>query len=222
MAFFQDPSRQPFLRVPASVLWLIALVIGLHAARVLVFPGSESDGLFATYGFVPARYTGYNPGTVMSRLLPFISYQFLHGSWSHVLFNSVWLLAFGPAVARRFGPLLFLLFFLVCGVAGALTHLAAYWGSTAPVVGASAAISGLMAASFRMLPFGPDEDTKLAPLLSPRILGWTATWMVINVVAGITGFGAGPGPAVIAWGAHIGGYVAGLLLAGPFDRLAKI
>ncbi len=222
MAFFQDSSRQPFLRVPASVLWLIVLLIGLHAARVLAFPGSESDGIFATYGFVPARYTGYNPGTVASRLLPFVTYLFLHGSWSHVLFNSVWLLAFGPAVARRFGPVLFLLFFLVCGVAGALTHLAAYWGSTAPVIGASGAISGLMAAGFRMLPTGPrDHPAALAPLFSPRILAWTAIWAALNVFAGITGFGAGPGPAVIAWGAHLGGYAAGLVLAGPFDRLAR-
>lgn len=222
MAFFQDPSRQPFLRVPASVLWLIVLLIGLHAARVLLFPGSESDGLFETYGFVPARYTGYNPGTLVSRLLPFVTYLFLHGSWSHVLFNSVWLLAFGPAVARRFGPVLFLIFFLVCGVVAALTHLAVYRESIAPVIGASGAISGLMAASFRMIALGPgDEPAALAPLFSARILGWTAIWAAINAFAGITGFGAGPGPAVIAWGAHMGGYAAGLVLAGPFDRLAR-
>lgn len=222
MAFFQDPSRQPFLRVPVSVLWLIVLLIGLHAGRVLLFPGSESDGIFATYGFVPARYyAGYNPGTLVSRLLPFVTYLFLHGSWSHVLINSVWLLAFGPVVARRFGPVLFLLLFLICGIAAALTHLAAYRESIAPLIGASGAISGLMAASFRMLALGPEEEPALAPLFSARILTWTVIWAAINVFAGITGFGAGPGPAVIAWGAHLGGYAAGLVLAGPFERLAR-
>jgi membrane associated rhomboid family serine protease len=117
---------------------------------------------------------------------------------------------------------LFLLFFLICGVAGAAAHLAAYWGSTAPVIGASGAVSGLMAAGFRMLPSGSGDDpAALAPLFSRRILAWTAVWAAINAFAGITGFGAGPGPAVIAWGAHLGGYAAGLVLAGPFDRLAR-
>jgi membrane associated rhomboid family serine protease len=223
MVFFQDPSRQPFLRAPASVIGLIALLIGLHAARILLFPGSESDGIFNTYGLVPARYAGhYNPGSVVERFLPFVTYLFLHGSWGHVLINSVWLLAFGPVVARRFGPILFLLFFVVCGIAGAVTHLFAYWGSTAPVIGASAAISGLMAASFRMLPASSDKDTTaLVPILSARILVWTALWVTINVFAGITGFGSGAGPNMIAWGAHLGGYAAGLLLAGPFNRVAQ-
>jgi membrane associated rhomboid family serine protease len=226
MAFFQDPSREPFLRAPSSVIGLIALLIGLHAARILLFPGSESDGIFETYGLVPARYAGYNPGTVLERILPPVTYLFLHGSWSHVLINSVWLLAFGPVVARRFGPILFLLFFVLCGIAGAVTHLIAYWGSTAPVIGASAAISGLMAASFRMLPAAPDKDTKdtsaLAPILSARILGWTALWVALNVFAGVSGFGSGgAGPNMIAWGAHLGGYAAGLLLAGPFNHAAQ-
>jgi len=218
MAFLQQPAAQPFLRAPAVVLWLIAALLGIYAVQTSF--GDAWPRVFFPYEFLPARYlpahltlTG-----IFALALPFFSYTFLHGSWPHVLLNSVWLLAFGPVVARRFGTPLFLVFFLVCSIAAAATHLAIYWGSTEPVVGASGAISGLMAASFRMLPFD-SRHPPLAPLLSPRILAWTAIWAVVNVIAGVTGLGAGGGPAAVAWVAHLGGYGAGLLLAGPFDRL---
>ncbi|HEY6578578.1 MAG TPA: rhomboid family intramembrane serine protease [Rhizomicrobium sp.] len=227
MAFLRESDpRQPLLRASPAVLWLIAILIGAHLLRVTYFPDLKWIGV---YGFVPARYSqaylashGVNPGTVMERALPFVSYMFLHGSWTHVAVNCVWLLAFGPIVARRFGWLLFLLFFILCGIAGAAAHLACDWGSTAPVIGASAAISGLMAAGFRMLPLPPHRVLRpLARILSPRILAWTALWAIVNVVAGVTGFGAGGEVQLVAWQAHLGGYAAGLLLAGPFDALAK-
>ena len=93
-----------------------------------------------------------DPGGWLERAIPFVSYMGLHNDLTHLAINSLWLLAFGPIVARRFGGFLFLLFFLVCGVAGAATHLAFNWGSLVPVIGASGAISGLMAAGLRLLP----------------------------------------------------------------------
>lgn len=225
----ENRPRQPFLRAPGVVLWLIAVLVGAHALRVLVFSHEEADALFVTYGFVPARYSSaflaahlYDPGTAFERALPFVTYIFLHGSFVHVLINSVWLLAFGPIVARRFGAVVFIAFFLVCGVAGAVAHLLCNWGSMAPVIGASAAVSGLMAAGFRMLPLAPQQGRQdLAPILAPRVLVWTVLWVAVNVVAGLTGLGTGGGVQLIAWQAHIGGYAAGLFLAGPFDATAS-
>lgn len=228
MAFLREQSpSEPFLRSPAVVLWLIVVLVGAHALRVFGFPRT-GDSWFVDYGLIPARYSGtylaahgLDPGSIFDRALPFVTYMFLHGSWAHVLINSVWLLAFGPIVARRFGTLLFLAFFLVCGVSGAAVHLAWNWASDAPVIGASAAISGLMAAGFRMLPFASGQTRPpLAPILSPRILLWTGLWVVVNVVAGVTGLGTGGGVQLVAWQAHLGGFGAGLLLARPFDWLA--
>ena len=218
----QSEPRQPFLRAPVVVIALILVLLGAHAVRVLGYPHSGTRW-FLEYGFVPARYShayldsrGLNPGNFLERALPFVTYMFLHANYAHVLINSVWLLAFGPIVAGRFGPLRFLLFFLVCGIAGAAAHLALNWGSDAPVIGASAAVSGLMAAGFRMLP-PPAPDQPLAPILSPRILTWTVLWVIVNIVAGLTGLGTSGQVELVAWQAHLGGYTAGLLLAGPFD-----
>ncbi len=81
-----------------------------------------------------------------------------------------------------------------------------------------------MGAAFRMM--GPprmadgEPSAPLAPILSPRILVWSAVWIGINILAGVTGLGTGVEVALIAWQAHLGGYFAGLLLAGPFAALA--
>jgi membrane associated rhomboid family serine protease len=223
MAFFHQPgSRQPFLRAPAIVLLLTAALIAIEAVRELLFRGATQP-FFYEFGFVPARYSHEyltahftNGGNLFERTVPFVSYMFLHADWTHVLVNSIWLIPFGSVVARRYGGGLFLVFFLICGIIGAGVHLAFNWGSTAPVIGASAAVSGLMGAAFRMLPRGPHAP--LLPLLSKPVLLWSIIWMGINVVAGITGFGTGPGVRLVAWQAHIGGYFAGLLLADVFDR----
>lgn len=230
MAFFQDPARQPLLRVPAVIFWLIAVFIAIHALRTALYApdSTQTNYILETYGLIPAWYSphylvqhGIVPRGLGHQVLSFFTYMFLHGSWSHLLVNSVWLLAFGPVVVRRFGTFLFLAFFVLCGLAGAATHLAVYWASTAPVIGASAAISGLMGAGFRMLSGDAPGRPPLAPLFSTRILVWSGVWVLVNVIAGVTGLGAGPGIHLVAWEAHMGGYFAGLLLSGPFDGLAR-
>jgi membrane associated rhomboid family serine protease len=227
VAFLRDTSSpQPFLRVPAVVIWLIIVLVAAHALRVVEFPDLK---WVAIYGFVPARYSaayltanGASAGTVLDQALPFVTYIFLHGSWTHLVINCVWVLPFGPIVARRLGSLLFLVFFLLCGIAGAVAHLTCNWGSPAPVIGASAAIAGLMAAGFRMLPPHRDNSRRpLEPIFSTRIIIWTVLWIVVNVIAGVTGMGTGGEVQLVAWQAHIGGYAAGLFLAGPFDLLAR-
>jgi membrane associated rhomboid family serine protease len=224
MAFLNDPRSQPAIRAPLVVWLLIALLVGIELSREFLWNGASQE-IFFEYGFVPARYSaawlavhGTNPGSWFARAVPFVSYIFLHGGLAHVAMNSVWLLAFGAIVARRLGTARFLLFFLVCGILAAVAHLALNWGSDDPVVGASGAIAGLMAAGIRMIDasFGRREDTPLAPIASRQVVTFTLVWTVVNVVAGLTGLGAGPGVQLIAWQAHLGGYFAGLLLIGLF------
>ncbi len=227
--------RQPFLLAPWPVLFLIGLLAACYVAVTLA-PAAMQDQIIYDYGFIPARYSAaflaanpYSLGTVLDRALPFVTYIFLHANVSHLAINCIWLLPFGVVVARRFHALAFFTFFLLCGVLGAAVHLIFNWGSMLPVIGASAAISGLMGAAFRMMTLPterwhrPDGSAQhqLAPLFSPRILLWSAVWVGVNVIAGVTGLGAGTQVRLIAWQAHMGGYFAGLLLAGPFTALAR-
>ena len=231
MSFFQEPRsrREPFLQAPWPVLFLIGLLATCYAAFVLAPAGLQGQILYR-FAFIPADYAATvspgagQPAGLLGRALPFISYIFLHGGLSHLVINCIWLLPFGSVVARRYHAGLFFLFFLVCGAAGAAVHLAFNWGSPLAVIGASGAISGLMGAAFRMMvpPSVPQTGgaTALNPLFSRQILVWSAVWVGINILAGVTGLGTGTQVRLIAWQAHLGGYFAGLLLAGPFAAAA--
>jgi len=244
MAYLHEPERQPALRVPAVVTGLILVLLVAHVARMMA-PTLLSDAIISNYAFYPARYShdflvAHNvaPQSFWDLAIPFVSHMFLHLNYTHVIINCVWLLPFGSIVARRFGSVTFILFFLVCGIFGVVAYLITHWGSIQYAIGASGAISGLMAAAFRIVGLVEAQDlpsyaaavsgdlrrhTPLAPILSSRILVWSVIWLAINLVVGVTGLGASPGsgPQLIAWQAHMGGYIAGLLLAGPFDWLAS-
>ena len=107
-----------------------------------------------SFAFIPARY---DTSVVLGGALPgggadvwtFVTYALIHADWTHLGVNAVWLLPFGSAVARRFGTLRFLAFFAVTAAAGAALHLATHAGEQFPMIGASAAISGTMAAAMR-------------------------------------------------------------------------
>lgn len=231
MAFFQDsrPAREPFLNAPATVLWLIVVLLGAHAARALV-ADAVSNQILTSYAFVPARYSaatliahGIAPATLYEQGVTFVSYIFLHANFTHVVINSLWLLAFGPAVARRLGPILFLLFFLTCGVAAAAAHLSLNWGSLVPVIGASGSVAGLMGAGIRILyrdrNLAYGARPKLASIFAPPVLFFSSVWVFVNIAAGLTGLGMTDSMALVAWEAHLGGYFTGLFLIGGFDAL---
>lgn len=234
MAFFQDmrPSREPFLNAPATVLWLIGVLVVTHVARVMA-PQPLPEVLLREFAFIPARYSatalaasGLSEPSLLGQIVPFISYMFLHGDYTHLAFNSLWLLAFGPIVAKRLRTAKFLLFFAFCGIVSALTHLVVYFGAVEPVVGASGGVSGLMGAAIRIfygrLYFGrdvpPGGTVPLAPLLSRPIIAFTVIWMIVNFVVGTTGLGLSDTTASVAWVAHLGGYFAGLIGIALFDR----
>jgi membrane associated rhomboid family serine protease len=152
----------------------------------------------------------------------------------HLAVNSIWMLAMGSAVAKRIGDTRFYLFSLVCGVFAALAHLFSHYGEVAPVIGASGAISGQMAAAIRFV-FSVERGRTqrrvrqgrlhTVPLKSlwqtlqdPRVLAVLAIWLVTNVLSGLGVVPMDDESAVIAWEAHIGGFVAGLILFSLFDR----
>jgi membrane associated rhomboid family serine protease len=231
-------TREPIFNVPAAVLAVLVLLAAIHGALSLV-PDDADEYVIWALAFVPARYvstTGEIPGGPFAAWTSFVTHQFVHGDITHLMINGAWLLVFGSAVARRIGSARFLVFGLVCGVAGALTFMVVRWGEAVPMVGASGAISGLMAAGFRLLlpaiDNGEIHEMRHAPrsvrlatlaecLRSRRVVLAVAAFVLVNFVIAV----AAPlltDAAGIAWEAHIGGFAAGLLLLGAFDAPAPV
>jgi membrane associated rhomboid family serine protease len=236
----ENPPRERIFNVPVVVLSLLAVMGLVHVLITLVLSAHQASNFLELFAFIPARYNL----RVLSQLSwvlgwgaavwTFLTYAFIHGNLMHLGFNGVWLLAFGTPVARRFGPLRFLIFFLFSAAVGAAFHLAVHAGEGVPMVGASAAISGAMAAAMRFAfqrggPLGPfrgnDEATYRVPatplsmmLRDPRLIVFLIVWFGVNLFFGL-GFVSVPGEGEmpIAWEAHIGGFLAGLVSFTLFD-----
>lgn len=229
----QMPPREPALMLPPSVVAMVAIISLVQLARSALAP--QQDLMVQLwFAFIPARYSGEFyafPGGVFADVWTFVTYALLHGSWVHLITNTVWLVAFGAAVARRFGALRFWLFSAVAAAGGAALHLALHFGDVVPVVGASAAIAGLMAAAARfvfdtggplVLRRGGDDSAFRRPARSlvdtfrnRSALIFILIWFGINLAIGLGG--SVTGGVAIAWEAHIGGFLVGLLLFRFFD-----
>jgi membrane associated rhomboid family serine protease len=199
--------RQPILNIPPATKALLIINVVVHGLRMLLTPALD-DTVIENFGFIPARYTV--PGEFgWTALVAPITHQFLHGNLAHLAVNMVALLAFGAGVERRIGGARMAVFTLLCGIVGAAVHFAVYPHSVDPVIGASGGISGLFGAVLRFQVSSGRRNGSLWPLVG--------LFLVLNVVTGVTGIGAPEGETV-AWVAHMGGFVAGLLLFGVFDK----
>jgi membrane associated rhomboid family serine protease len=195
------------------VLITIAVLIGIE---LLIRLGGQDWEIWVIYAFalIPARFGGAANVAMMegSQYWSLITYAFLHDGWMHVLLNSVWLLIFGTQVARQFGTLRFLAIALISTLGGALAMLIAYWNVFVVVVGASAAVSGLLAAAIPVMYGRPGAPLTFAEFLrNRRALIFTLIFLGVTLLTGardLPGFADG---ARIAWEAHIGGFVAGLI-----------
>jgi membrane associated rhomboid family serine protease len=230
---------EPMFNVPAVVVATIALCVLIHVVRAYVLTTDEDIEFLLAFAFIPARYDSSVvldtalPGGWAADIWTFVTYAFIHGDITHLGVNAVWLLPFGTAVARRFGAVRFAAFFAATAAAGAGAHLATHPGALIPMIGASAAISGFMAAAMRFAfqRGGPlsifrraDDEAYRVPaaplataLRDPRIIAFLVVWFGLNILFG-TGSVAVPGlEQAVAWQAHIGGFLAGLVLFALFD-----
>jgi membrane associated rhomboid family serine protease len=208
------PAREPMFNAPWTAMLLVALIVGGYALQSRF----SQEAVLIPLAFSSAALAEGRWGTLLSAL-------FLHGGWTHALMNAAFALAFGTPLARFLGSdargaVTFFAFYLVCGVLSNLAFAAVHPGSAALVVGASGAVSGLMGAAARLM---AGEGWRLGPIFSRTVLGMGAMWTVVNLVIGLLAQGLMPGTdgAAIAWEAHIAGFVAGVLLAGPFAWLGR-
>jgi membrane associated rhomboid family serine protease len=210
------------------------VTILLIIANVLVFfyqiglPPRAADTFINAYGLVPARIqlalAGSPRVTLGSALVPLFTCMFLHGGWLHILGNMWFLWIFGGNVEDRLGPLTYLLFYLVCGIASGVAQALFSWGSHIPSVGASGAISGILGAYIVFFPYA--RILTLVPLFVffftariPAVI-FIGLWFVVQFLSGVGSLGATGAAASggVAWWAHIGGFAVGAVLAGLIKR----
>jgi membrane associated rhomboid family serine protease len=152
---------------------------------------------------------------------PFITNMFLHGGWVHLISNMWILFIFGDNVEDRMGKVRFFLFYILCGMIASFTHFVLHRGSPEPAIGASGAISGVMAAYMIMFP--KSTIISLVPVIIiplflpiPAII-YIGIWFVGQLLSGTTSLMLSTNATGIAFWAHIGGFVGGLLLYRFFD-----
>jgi membrane associated rhomboid family serine protease len=233
-------AREPIFNIPAVLLASLAVLTLIHLGRIWLLSQQENVEFLLRFAFIPARYdTNILPGEVWpggwaADIWTFVTYALIHGDWMHLGFNAVWLVAFGTPLARRFGPVRFLGFCAATAATGALAHLATHFGQVVPMVGASASISGAMAAAMRFafqrggpLRFGGSEESYKVPALplgdalrDTRVLAFIAVWFGLNLLFGMGSISITGDDQTVAWQAHVGGFVGGLLLFGFFDPVS--
>ena len=231
----------PAFNAPLAVLLTIAAFVLAHWARTQLLTPQQDNELLATFAIIPALYAAWWQGAPLSQLpadgwglllAPF-GHFFLHANWAHVAMNGLWLLVFATPVARRLGGVRYLALALLSAAAGAFTFMALHWGADVILLGASGGVSGLMGAAVRLIYAGggtlaqglradmrhvrPLTFMQSIALPGPRL--FILVWIGLNVVISFIGFGADMDN--IASEAHIGGFFAGLVLFGLFDRPAR-
>jgi len=177
--------------------------------------GAEGNKFIFTYGLVPARYSIPQLSAYFSapqQIFSFVSFMFLHGGFWHLLGNMWSLYIFGDNVEDRLGPLRYLMFYLICGVASGVSHLLLNWHSNLPTIGASGAIAGVMGAYFILHP--RSKILTLIPIFFiPYFIEIPAyvflgLWFALQFISATASQGQAGG---VAWWAHIGGFIFGII-----------
>ncbi len=213
------PSRH-FPRVTVALI----ATNGLIFLFALSLGPARLQGFFYLFGLVPARYSHPEWATFVGLPLddywPFLTSMFLHGGWMHLIGNMWTLWIFGDNVEDRMGVPRFLLFYVLCGLAASLAQFFSAPASTIPTVGASGAIAGVMGAYLVMFPRA--RILMMFPVffypvffVMPAVL-FLAYWFLIQVFSGTLALAGPRDVGGIAWWAHAGGFVAGVLLHRAF------
>jgi len=229
---FPIRDENPTIRNPVATL----VIIGLNIAAWVFVQGMGNALPLAQslclYGLIPGELLGTAPvGTVIplggnlgcaleeGSFATLLTHMFLHGGWFHLITNMWFLWIFGDNVEDAMGPARFIAFYLMCGLAAAFTQIMTDPGALIPMVGASGAIGGVLGAYARLYPH--------ARVVTLVFLGFYVTTVSLPAIA-MLGYWfflqlAGAMPALqgvggVAFWAHIGGFLAGLILVGPMHR----
>ncbi len=200
----------------------------LIAVNILIFIYEKSlgEGVYPfihEYGLIPAKVFSFSSNIGLTeRFFPFLSSMFIHGNWVHLIGNMIFLYIFGSNVEIKIGHLKYLVFYVLCGFAAALFHALTSLGSLIPMLGASGAISGVLGAYITYFPISEFKNpVQILFLKNIRYIPAAAIiflWLVIQFLNGIGSIDQSVDTGGVAIWAHIGGFVAGLILARFFHK----
>jgi hypothetical protein len=207
---------------PSRSFPLVTIILIIINAFIFLFElslGRNLEILLSRFALIPEKYFslavqgGFN---YIERFYPFITSQFLHGGWMHIIGNMWFLWIFGDNIEDRLGHFKFILFYLLCGVAAGIAQVYTNPSSSVPTVGASGAIAGVMGAYTILYP-----RAKVLTLFVffffirfievPAFI-FLGVWFLIQFLSGAATMAAGGAPVGVAWWAHIGGFVIGIIL----------
>ena len=184
---------------------------GLIALNFVIFlvELSSGDAFIEKWAFVPTRFAA-SPGT---QFLTIFSSMFMHAGWVHILGNMLYLFIFGDNVEDRLGHFVYLVFYLLCGVAATFAQYAFSIGSAVPNLGASGAIAGVLGAYLIMFP-----GERVRVLMGYAVVQMSAVvvigfWIILQFISSVSAFTASSQTSGgVAYMAHIGGFIAGIVL----------
>lgn len=224
-------KREPIFNLPRMIVLLAVCFLVIHLIRTNLLDGDSNLYVMYYFSFVPAAF-----GDLASKLPKYswtwtwITYSFLHGDWAHLAMNSLWMLAFGSPVAKRLGWFRFILITLATSMGGAVAHYISHPNEVIPMIGASGIVSGYMGAAARFAFTGQGSRSNgmfeingkalslIESFQNRTFLAFLGIWFVINFATGFGIIGESLAGGAIAWEAHIGGFLTGLLLFSLFDN----
>ena len=195
-------EAEPLINMPPVTKWLIVIIVGIHFITTVFLSPEMRDAVIDALGFVPERLREnvIDPYALASP----VTHMFLHGGWMHVIMNSFMLAAFGSGIEKWLGSRRMLILFVASAFFGLATHYMLNTFSPYPMIGASGGISGLFAAALVMINRGQRElGGKIG------ILPFALLWIGLSVGFGMLG---GPDGSIIAWAAHVGGFLGGFVV----------
>jgi membrane associated rhomboid family serine protease len=233
-----QPGREPVFLLPGSVTALVGVMVVIHAASTFVLNQQGYNDFILWFAFLPLRLVvaGSDPAQAIPLIWTPFSHALMHGGWDHLLINVAWLAIFATPVARRYGAGPMLAIFFISAAAGAAFFAATTLYSGTYLIGASGGVSGLTGAAVRFI-FQPvivaqHPETGERVIVGRHLASFgdlmkdararmfVVIWVVLNAAVPLlpvlTGTAIG-----VAWQAHLGGFFAGILLVGLFERKGR-
>jgi membrane associated rhomboid family serine protease len=209
-----------------SVTWTLIIINGIIFLFEIYIPKDILSQIFYAFGLVPARYSlpkwAFIHGLSFDDYLSFLTNMFLHGGWLHIIGNMWFLYLFGSTVEDHMGHIRFMLFYFLSGIAASVTYFVIDIHSAIPAFGASGAIAGVMGAYIVMFPQAKIV-TLILILFFPIFIELSAFiyigfWFILQVFSGTLSFASHTTGGGIAWWAHIGGFISGIVLVLFFGK----